>query len=170
MAMDLSQLNQQVQSHVASPQLVAANHILALVRRSAGIDPARSGRESGDGGGESPICQQCGRPLQNGFCANCSAGVKQDVREALAEAGDFADDGLWSRRTTGAGDDEEFDPTARVAAQLSLSEHLTLSLQAQFPIEDSALIEYLVGNLDDEAACAARLTRRRRSSTWTPSI
>jgi RNA polymerase sigma-54 factor len=151
MAMDLSQLNQQVQSHVASPQLVAANHILALssaalqalIQREVDENPAMEMEDV-------PICQQCGRPLQNGFCANCSSGLQQDVREALAEVGDFADDGLWSRRTAGSGDDEEFDPTARVPAQLSLSEHLTLSLQAQFPIEDGGLIEYLVGNLDDD--------------------
>ncbi len=151
MAMDLSQLNQQQPSHVASPQLVAANHILALssaalqalIQQEVDENPAIEMEVL-------PVCQQCGRPLQDGFCQTCMTGLKKDVQEALADAGNFADDGLWSRRNAGSGDDEEYDPTARVPAQLSLSEHLTLSLQAQFPLEDGPVIEYLVGNLDDD--------------------
>src|SRR5262249_39945141 len=38
----------------------------------------------------------------------------------------------------------------RVAAQMSLAEHLTRSLQAQYGAEDAPIIEYLVGNLDDD--------------------
>jgi RNA polymerase sigma-54 factor len=151
MAMDLSQLNQQVPVRVASPQLVAANHILALssaelqtlIQQEVAENPAMEMEEL-------PICQQCGRPLQNGFCANCMTGAKQNEQQALDDAGSYADDGMWSRRTTGASDDEEFDPTTRVPAQMSLSEHLTLSLQAQFSLEDGPIIEYLVGNLDED--------------------
>ena len=81
MAMDLSQRNELTQSH-ASPQLVAANHILALssaalqalIQREVEENPAMEMEEL-------PICQQCGRPLQGGFCdgvplGHCRASVR----------------------------------------------------------------------------------------------
>src|SRR5262249_21195644 len=94
------------------------------------------------------VCQQCGRPLQSGYCPTCAASQKQDTK--AADRDDFGDDGLWQRRLTSASDDEEFDPTTRVPAQMSLAEHLTLSLQAQWLTQDAAIIEYLVGNLDED--------------------
>lgn len=151
MSMDLTQLNQQLPIRVASPQLVAANHILALssaelqalIQREVAENPAMEMEEV-------PVCQQCGRPLQGGYCANCLNPSKTDPQQAAQEAGDFGDDGVWQRRGTLGGDDEEFDPTTRVAAQISLQEHLTLTLQAQFPLEDGPIIEFLVGNLDED--------------------
>src|SRR5262249_42230943 len=97
---------------------------------------------------ELPVCQQCGRPLQNGVCPQCAAAQKPDTTETR-ERDDFADDGVWQRRASSS-DDEEFDPTTRVAAQMSLAEHLTLSLQAQWQQRDAPVIEYLVGNLDED--------------------
>ena len=151
MSMDLSQLNQQLPLRVASPQLVAANHILALssaelqalIQREVFENPAMEVEEVA-------VCQQCGRPLQNGFCGWCMTTQKADAQN-IAERDNYSDDGdLWQRRVTGLGEDEEFDPTTRVAAQMSLAEHLTLSLQAQYAMEDAPIIEYLVGNLDDD--------------------
>jgi RNA polymerase sigma-54 factor len=99
---------------------------------------------------EVPVCQQCGRPLQGSYCVNCMSAEKQEQQKS-ADRDDFADDGsIWQHRATSGGDDEEFDPTTRVAAQISLAEHLTLSLQAQYDLEDAPIIEYLVGNLDDD--------------------
>jgi RNA polymerase sigma-54 factor len=148
MAMDLTQLNQQAPVHAASPQLVAANHILALssadlqtlIQREVAENPAIDMEEL-------PVCQQCSRPIQNGVCAHCVTNTKQDIRQAVTEAADFSD-GPWQRRSSG--DDDEFDPTTRVAAQMSLQEHLTLTLQAQFPLADAPIIEFLVGNLDED--------------------
>lgn len=152
MAMDLSQLNQQIQTRTASPQLVAANHILALssidllklIQHEVEENPAIDMEEL-------PVCSQCGQPLQRGACVNCITSQRQDAQQDSIDHDNFADDGsLWQRRTAGLSDDEEFDPTTRVAAQLSLAEHLTLSLQAQFSDADAPVIEYLVGNLDDD--------------------
>lgn len=151
MSMDLNQLTQQVPIRVASPQLVAANHILALssaelqalIQREVMENPAIEMEEV-------PVCQQCGRPLQGSYCVNCMSADKQQEKSA-PDRDDFSDDGsLWQHRTSGGGDDEEFDPTTRVPAQMSLAEHLTLSLQAQYDLEDAPIIEYLVGNLDDD--------------------
>ena len=151
MSMDLSQLTQQLPLRVASPQLVAANHILALssaelqalIQREVMENPAIEMEEV-------PVCQQCGRPLQGSYCVNCMSAEKQEQQKSV-DRDDFADDGsIWQHRATSGGDDEEFDPTTRVAAQISLAEHLTLSLQAQYDLEDAPIIEYLVGNLDDD--------------------
>ena len=151
MSMDLSQLTQQLPLRVASPQLVAANHILALssaelqalIQREVMENPAIEMEEV-------PVCQQCGRPLQGSYCVNCMSAEKQEQQKSV-DRDDFADDGsIWQHRATSGGDDEEFDPTTRVAAQMSLAEHLTLSLQAQYDLEDAPIIEYLVGNLDDD--------------------
>ncbi len=148
MSMDISQLNQQVPIRVASPQLVAANHILALssaelqtlIHKEVDENPALEVEEV-------VVCQRCGRPLQGTYCAFCAS---QNVDQTKPfDTDDYGDGSLWQRRVS-SGDDEEFDPTTRVAAQMSLSEHLTLSLQAQFPLEDAPIIEFLVGNLDDD--------------------
>lgn len=154
MAMDLSQVTQQStqqsQVRVASPQLVAANHILALssaelqtlINKEAAENPAIEVEEN-------PICQQCGRPLQGQVCPNCLA--PQTTAGASPDRDVFNDDmAVWQYPTSGSSDDEDFDPTTRVAAQTSLAEHLTLSLQAQLPAVDSQVVEYLVGNLDDD--------------------
>jgi RNA polymerase sigma-54 factor len=155
--MDMGQVNQQLPVRVASPQLVAANHILSLssdelqaaIQRELDENPALEKEDVS-------ICLNCGRPLQNGgFCASCAAqSTATTVTTPDGDAsGDYAGDeqALWSRRTAGGAisDDDEFDPTTRVAAQISLAEHLTLSLQAQYGPEDAPIIEYLVGNLDD---------------------
>jgi RNA polymerase sigma-54 factor len=150
MSMDISQVNQQVPIRMASPQLVAANHILAL--SSAELD-----REIHKEVEENPaleveevtVCQHCGRPLQGTSCAYCGRTSQITDQAKAYDTDDYTDGTLWQRRVSSS-DDEEFDPTTRVAAQMSLAEHLTLSLQAQYPLEDAPIIEYLVGNLDDD--------------------
>jgi RNA polymerase sigma-54 factor len=154
MSMDLNQVTQQAntlsQVRVASPQLVAANHILALssaelvtlINKEAAENPAIEVEEN-------PICQQCGRPLQGQLCPNCLS--MPPTQTTSADRDTFNDDSaLWQYPTAGSSDDEDFDPTTRVAAQVSLAEHLTLSLQAQLPAVDGPIVEYLVGNLDDD--------------------
>ncbi len=152
MAMDLSQQTQQSnqQTHVASPQLVAANHMLALpytelrklISQEASENPAIEVEEAA-------ICQQCGRPLQGQACLFCltpSSAPSAD-HDSLGD-----DTSFWQYPASSGGgsDEDDFDPTTRVAAQTSLAEHLMLSLQAQLPREDSELVEYLVGNLDED--------------------
>ena len=126
MSMDLTQTTQPVQLRVASPQLVAANHILALsstelqalIHREVEENPAIEMEEVA-------VCPQCSRPLQGNICPVCSRLARQEPK-GPAEV-DFADEsGMWRRQSTNS--DEEFDPTTRVAAQMSLAEHLTLSL------------------------------------------
>lgn len=151
MSMDLNQLSQQVPLRVASPQLVAANHILALssaelqalIHREVDENPAMEMEEVA-------VCPQCGRPLQGSRCLNCQQSQQEDTARTTLDRDDYLDDyGGWQHRAS-ASDDDEFDPTTRVPAQMSLAEHLTLSLQAQWSPADHPIIEYLVGNLDED--------------------
>ncbi|HEY7124403.1 MAG TPA: RNA polymerase factor sigma-54 [Ktedonobacterales bacterium] len=149
MSLDMNQTPVQVQR--ASPQLVAANHILALssadlqslINKEIIENPALEMEET-------PICPTCGRALQGNVCTNCVSAA-QPTQQVL-DHDDYLDDAaLWQfQSTSGGSEDEEFDPTTHVAAQMSLAEHLTLSLQAQLPSQDAPIVEYLVGNLDDD--------------------
>src|SRR6185312_3136691 len=148
MSMEISQVAQQTQVHVPSPQLVAANHVLALssaelqslIYQEMDENPALDMEENA-------ICPRCGFPLRGQTCETCQRNATLEQSSTLG-ANDYGDDTNWRQQTRG--DEDEFDPTTRVPAQISLAEHLTLSLQAQFPTEDAPLIEYLVGNLDDD--------------------
>src|SRR5215469_4953825 len=123
MSMDLNQLSQQVPVRVASPQLVAANHILALssaelqalIHREVAENPAIEMEEVA-------VCPQCGRPLQGSRCLNCIQTQKEDTTRATLDRDDYLDDyGGWQRRSSASSDDDEFDPTTRVPAQMSLA-------------------------------------------------
>jgi RNA polymerase sigma-54 factor len=146
--MDMNQATQQAQIHVPSPQLVAANYVLALssaelqsfIYQEMNENPALDMEETA-------VCPRCGSPLQGTLCTVCqqNASLEQPITPSEIE---YGDDAAWRQQTRN--DDDEFDPTERVPAQMSLAEHLTLSLQAQFPADDAPLIEYLVGNLDED--------------------
>ncbi|HEY7975557.1 MAG TPA: hypothetical protein VID72_09465, partial [Ktedonobacterales bacterium] len=146
--MDMNQATQQAQIHVPSPQLVAANYVLALssaelqsfIYQEMNENPALDMEETA-------VCPRCGFPLQGTLCSVCqqNASLEQPITPSEIE---YGDDAAWRQQTRN--DDDEFDPTTRVPAQMSLAEHLTLSLQAQFPADDAPLIEYLVGNLDED--------------------
>jgi len=151
MAMDITQNQntQQIQKQVASPQLVAANHVLslstvelqALIYQEMAENPAMELEEA-------QLCPRCGGPLQGPTCQICVQNQQADATR-LREQDDY-DDGSGWHQVLRSSDEDEFDPTTRVAAYTSLAEHLTLSLQAQFPERLAPLIEYLVGNLDED--------------------
>ena len=147
MSMDMNQTTQQTQIRVASPQLVAANYVLAMssaelqsfIYQEMNENPALDMEEAA-------VCPRCGFPLRGPTCTVCqqNATLERTSSQRESEYGD----GSFHQQVRS--DDDEFDPTTRVAAQMSLAEHLTLSLQAQFPAGDEPLIEYLVGNLDED--------------------
>lgn len=150
MAIDMNQLTQQThqQARVASPQLVAANHMLALsslglralINKEASENPAIEVEEN-------PICSQCGRPLQGSICLYCHL---TPTTSSTLDRDSIGDDTSSWRYSASSGGEDDFDPTTRIPANMSLGEHLTLSLQAQLPKEDSLIVEYLVGNLNEK--------------------
>src|SRR6516162_3790778 len=104
MSMDLNQNNSvvQTQGRVASPQIVAANHILALssaelqalINREAAENPAIEVEET-------PVCQQCGRPLQGQICPHCLA--PQSPQSTNPDRDSFNDDAAtWQYPASGS--------------------------------------------------------------------
>jgi hypothetical protein len=89
MSMDLSRVacTPATICRLASPQLVAANHILslssaelqALIAREAAENPHLAMEET-------PICQRCGRPLQRQVCPACGPATPPRRRD-IAPAG-----------------------------------------------------------------------------------
>ena len=120
MSIDMNQTPVQVQR--ASPQLVAANHILALssadlqslINKEIIENPALEMEEN-------PICPTCGRALQGNVCPNCVSAAQPS--QQVLDHDDYLDDAaLWQfQSTSGGSEDEEFDPTTHVAAQMSLA-------------------------------------------------
>src|SRR5260370_37888517 len=91
------------QVRVATPQLVAANHILALssaelqalVNREAAENPALEVEEN-------PVCQQCGRPLQGQVCPNCLAPLPGQQNGAANEDAFAEEVMVWPLPSLGA--------------------------------------------------------------------
>src|SRR5262249_16024476 len=109
MSMDLNQAPVQVQR--ASPQLVAANHILALssaylqmvINKEIIDNPALAMEET-------PVCPTCGRALQGNVCSNCVSATQPS--QQVLDHDDYLDEAaLWQfPNPSSGGDDEEFDP------------------------------------------------------------
>lgn len=96
---------------------------------------------------ERSICPSCGRALRGQFCPHCPAPSSPAIQQSATMLD-------WEKPVGslrgGMDEDEEADPFARYAAPLELREALALALQAELPTEDAPIIEYLVGNLDEE--------------------
>ncbi|HJZ46300.1 MAG TPA: RNA polymerase factor sigma-54 [Roseiflexaceae bacterium] len=137
MSMGMNLLPQQQMK--ASPALIALNNMLVLstqdlqqlVQAELAENPALDQVES-----EESLCSRCGRPLSGATCIYC---LHEDLKLAEAERDDAS---------TPAADDE-FDPLLAVAAPTSLHEAVRRDLHVSLPERDHAIVDYLVGSLDD---------------------
>ncbi|HEU5368600.1 MAG TPA: RNA polymerase factor sigma-54 [Ktedonobacterales bacterium] len=121
---------------------VSSSDLMSLVRQEAAENPALEVEEY-------PHCLTCGQALQGSYCHEC-------VSRGLAAA---SQPGSQSERDDLAPSPEQapalgnisdaFDASMYVPASVSLAEVLTRALQAELPAEDTPIIEYLVGNLDE---------------------
>jgi len=91
---------------------------------------------------EQSQCQRCGTPMKEGACANCGSTVGSAKTEGAPEWDDYNDPGV------AGGDEEEFDPLARVEASASLEETLLWQMQAVVDPDDLPIVDYLIGSLD----------------------
>ncbi|HEX6779221.1 MAG TPA: RNA polymerase factor sigma-54 [Ktedonobacterales bacterium] len=87
-------------------------------------------------------CQRCGTQMKEGVCPNCGSTTGSAKAEGAPEWDDYNDPGV------GAGDEEEYDPLARVVASASLAETLLWQMQAIIEPDDLPIAEYLIGSLD----------------------
>jgi len=158
MSMGMNLLPQQQMK--ASPALIALNNMLVLstlelqqlVQTELEENPALEQIES-----EDALCSRCGRPLSGATCIYC---LHEDMKLAEAERDD----------SSAAPSDDEFDPLLAVAAPTTFRESLQRDLHISLPETEHAIVDYLVGSLDehgfldgtaDEIAATLRIALER---------
>ncbi len=138
----IQQPSQQPQVNI-SAKLIESIKILQLsaeeleqtVAQEAMVNPAFEMEELGQ-------CQRCGAQMKDGLCPTCGGTVSHAQSDGAREWDDFSDPGL------AAGEEEDFDPLARVQDAASLEEVLLWQMQAIIDPEDLPIAEYLIGSLD----------------------
>ncbi|HEY7355145.1 MAG TPA: hypothetical protein VH590_01730 [Ktedonobacterales bacterium] len=120
---------------------VSSSDLLALVRREAAENPALEVEEH-------PHCFTCGQALQGSYCQECaSRGLAASPSGNLPDRDDPAP---WTEQAPEpVSTADAFDASMYIPASVSLAEVLTRALRAELPAEDTPIIEYLVGNLDE---------------------
>lgn len=146
MNMTLSQ--QAISAQVQQTQLwlVTANRLLVvssdelhtLLQEEVASNPALELEERA-------ICPTCGRALQGPRCMQCPP---PPLTASLGAADPLVIEGYCLPAT--ARGPEEWDSLAQFATPVEFKDTLMLALQAELPAEDGAIIEYLVGNLDED--------------------
>jgi RNA polymerase sigma-54 factor len=87
-------------------------------------------------------CQRCGAQMKDGVCPNCGGTVSASQGDGTLEWDDYGDPGLVG------GEEEDFDPLARVEDAASLEEVLLWQMQAIIEPADLPIAQYLIGSLD----------------------
>ncbi len=162
--MDLEQQIRPEFSVRISPKLIASTKILALssqelaqtIQHELMENPALEVEEISQ-------CPTCGGPLEDGNCVNCTrqtetTGAKEE------EVSDW-DSERYGDSATGrnGGDDDDYDPLARITSEESLADMLLVGLAAQVADADLPITEYLVGNLDERGYLSVRVEDAARA-------
>src|SRR2546427_6909194 len=85
--------------------------------------------------------------------------LELDETPASAES-DWSGDDSGQSLATWTSDDEEFDPFSRMAAPVSLQEHLMMTLQAQgLSARDHAIGERLIGDINENGYVEATMVQ-----------
>ncbi len=160
--MDLSIGLSQEQQVRVSPSLIALNQILALssqelqeeIQREISENPAleMDARQ---------VCPTCGSAYNGRVCQRClaennGAMANRSVNDHKSTSDDFGSENYedyytpdenWS--AGGRMGEEEFDPITIVAAEMSLSERISIDLTSVLNPDDMAVADYLIGSLDE---------------------
>ncbi len=131
--------------------LIEANQVLALssaelqslVQKELEENPALELDER-------TVCPACGRAFQGFCCPHCLSLAPSSLPQIENETA-LDDAGAWLTEMEKSGhEDEEFDPTMLLVSKTSLEDQLRLALLAQLPASETMLIDFLVGNLDED--------------------
>jgi RNA polymerase sigma-54 factor len=87
-------------------------------------------------------CQRCGAQMKDGACPNCGTTAGSSRADETPEWEDYNEPGLLG------GEEDEYDPLARVESLESLEEGLLSHMRTVVAPEDFPIAEYLIGNLD----------------------
>lgn len=145
----IQQPSQQPQVNI-SAKLIESIRILQLsaeeleqtVAQEALDNPAFDMEELGQ-------CQRCGAQMKDGLCPTCSGTASLSQGDGAREWDDFSDPGV------AGGEEDDFDPLARVQDAASLQEVLLWQMQAIIDPEDLPIAEYLIGSLDSHGRVVA---------------
>jgi RNA polymerase sigma-54 factor len=140
------ELNQQLQATVqvrVTPKQIAANAILAMssVQLTEAIateldeNPALEMIEQSN-------CPICGNPITGSYCTECLP--RGSVSAAPVDGGEGTSEWAAPREDT-----DELDAIARAEAEFTLQEHLDWNLRALLPSRLHAVVEYVIGALDE---------------------
>lgn len=147
MLMDFRQTPSLAPLHQAVPWLIAANALLALSSADlASLLVQEVAQNPALELDERLVCPRCGRPLPGTSCPDCVSLASSSQSTAGAADG-------WQEETSwqaGEYEEDPFDPTSVVSAQLDVRAQLCLALRVQLPVEEAPLIDYLVESLDDD--------------------
>ncbi|HEX6776843.1 MAG TPA: hypothetical protein VF099_01510 [Ktedonobacterales bacterium] len=146
MNMTLSQQATSTQVQQTQLWLVTANRLLVvssdelhtLLQEEVAANPALELEERA-------ICPACGRALQGPRCTHCLAPPST----ALGTEDPVDQEGFWLSAPDRTAE-EAWDMLAEHVAPVNLKDTLMLALQAELPAEAEPIIEYLVGNLDED--------------------
>ncbi|MDE3076077.1 MAG: hypothetical protein KGJ86_11665, partial [Chloroflexota bacterium] len=97
---------------------------------------------------ERAVCPVCGTPLDEGGCPECMESGSRESKTG-PDGYESTSYGDLSDRARPLDSEEDFDPLARVAAEVSLSEYLAKNLQEMLPEEDLPVAQFVIGSLDD---------------------
>lgn len=135
-----------------SHKLITSLNILQRSSLELEQDIAREVRENPALEAEDvPLCS-CGAPLREGLCPQC--GLRAQVAPRVGETAEW---GEGNDHSLLGGDDDEFDPMARVSNGETLEEYLLQAVCAQIAPEEVRIAEAIVGNLDEHGYLAATL-------------
>jgi RNA polymerase sigma-54 factor len=161
--MDLEQQIRPEFSVRISPKLIASTKILALssqelaqtIQHELAQNPALEVEENSQ-------CPTCGGPLEDGRCGNCTKQTDPSDNKA-DEVSDWDSERYGDYVSNRGGDEDDYDPLARITSEESLTDILLISLAAQVGEADFMIAEYLVGNLDDRGYLSVRVEDAARA-------
>ncbi|HLW02348.1 MAG TPA: RNA polymerase factor sigma-54 [Ktedonobacterales bacterium] len=140
----VSQEQQPTQWLVMATQILAlsSSDLASLIQQEATENPALEVEEHAH-------CLICGRVFQDGYCPECRyCGLAPAAKsEHLGTADDM--DSWPESISAPESSAPAFDAPLYAQSPVSLHDVLTRTLQAELPTEDTPIIEYLVGSLDE---------------------
>jgi RNA polymerase sigma-54 factor len=98
---------------------------------------------------ERDTCVVCGSLLQDGHCPECVTTPAPAPDPASQFEEESYDTWRLDSRSSNNNGDEDYDPVALAAADMSLQDYLLDALCSAIPAEDAPIAEYLIGSLDD---------------------
>jgi RNA polymerase sigma-54 factor len=162
MSLDMYQVAAQAQLQTPA-WLIEANQVLALssaelqslVQKELEENPALELDER-------TVCPACGRTFQGAYCPHCISLAPSSLPQLENEIA-LDDAGAWLTEVDRGGhEDDEFDPTMLLVSKISLEDHLRLAMLSQLPESEMMLIDFLVGNLDENGYLQADLQEAAR--------